>query len=164
MECEQCQIAQASTIRETETATGLIYYWRKTEIKCSATACETYGDSRCANNFCPAFPFRYFPTAFPIFSPFPSILVCSRDIDNVPGSSRIVKTTGSSRSSFASALATSYAKFSRNATVAFANIYARRKRGDDSRGDQIRSRVRSAVSSILDRFALDKTRLTTVMG
>ena len=42
-ECEQCQIAQASTVRETETATGLIYYWRKTEIKCSATACETYG-------------------------------------------------------------------------------------------------------------------------
>lgn len=67
MECEQCQIAQASTIRETETATGLIYYWRKTEIKCSATACETYGAHIVPTTFVSPFVFNIFspPRAFP---------------------------------------------------------------------------------------------------
>lgn len=60
MECEQCQIAQASTIRETETATGLIYYWRKTEIKCSATACETYGAHIVPTTFVSPFVFNIF--------------------------------------------------------------------------------------------------------
>lgn len=60
MECEQCQIAQASTIRETETATGLIYYWRKTEIKCSATACETYGAHIVPTTFVLPFVFNIF--------------------------------------------------------------------------------------------------------
>lgn len=70
MECEQCQIAQASTIRETETATGLIYYWRKTEIKCSATACETYGAHIVPTTFVSPFVFNiFFPPARLPFTP-----------------------------------------------------------------------------------------------
>lgn len=65
MECEQCQIAQASTIRETETATGLIYYWRKTEIKCSATACETYGAHIVPTTFVSPFVFNIFSPRAP---------------------------------------------------------------------------------------------------
>ena len=74
MECEQCQIAQASTIRETETATGLIYYWRKTEIKCSATACETYGAHIVPTTFVSPFVFNIFfffsPSRFPALDLF----------------------------------------------------------------------------------------------
>lgn len=66
MECEQCQIAQASTIRETETATGLIYYWRKTEIKCSATACETYGAHIVPTTFVSPFVFNIFFFSSPL--------------------------------------------------------------------------------------------------
>lgn len=69
MECEQCQIAQASTIRETETATGLIYYWRKTEIKCSATACETYGAHIVPTTFVSPFVFNIFSPAHLPFTP-----------------------------------------------------------------------------------------------
>ena len=45
---------------ETETATGLIYYWRKTEIKCSATACETYGAHVLPTTFVLPFVFNGF--------------------------------------------------------------------------------------------------------
>lgn len=66
-ECEQCQIAQASTVREAETATGLIYYWRKTEIKCSATACETYGAHVVPTTFVLPFVFNGFPFLLSFF-------------------------------------------------------------------------------------------------
>lgn len=56
----------------TETATELIYYWRKTEIKCSATACETCMVLAFHRPLLPppslpsTFPFDKFPVSVPI--------------------------------------------------------------------------------------------------
>ena len=70
-ECEQCQIAQASTVRRDRNSDRAHLLLAQNRNKMQCDGLRNVWCSRSANNFCPAFRFQWFPIFlfFVFFSP-----------------------------------------------------------------------------------------------
>ena len=63
-ECEQCQIAQASTVRRDRNSDRAHLLLAQNRNKMQCDGLRNVWCSRSANNFCPAFRFQWFPIFF----------------------------------------------------------------------------------------------------